>query len=62
MPITVVIADDREFLRKAIRSLLELDHDIKTVGEADNFPQTIALMRELNPHVVVMDLLHGRAG
>ncbi len=56
MPITVVIADDREFLRKAIRSLLDIDGNIKIVGEAENFPQTIALIRELNPRVIVMDL------
>lgn len=56
MPITVLVADDREILRKAIRSVLAHDGEIKIVGEAENFPETIALMRELSPNAVVMDL------
>jgi two-component system, NarL family, invasion response regulator UvrY len=56
MPITVVVADDREFLRKAIRGLLDLDRNIRIVGEAEDFPQTIALIRELIPQVVLLDL------
>jgi len=35
---------------------LDLDPDIKVVGEAENFPQTVTLTRELHPRVVVMDL------
>jgi DNA-binding NarL/FixJ family response regulator len=56
MPITVVVADDRELLRKVIRGILDCDCDIKIVGEAENFPQTITLMLELAPNVLVMDL------
>jgi two-component system, NarL family, response regulator DegU len=56
MSVTVLIADDREILREAIRDVLNLDPDIKIVGEVDDFPQTIALMRGLNPNVVVLDL------
>jgi two-component system, NarL family, response regulator DegU len=56
LPVKVLIADDRGILRKAIREVLDLDSDIKVVGEAEDFPQTIALMRELNPNVVVLDL------
>ena len=36
--------------------MLNLDPDIKILGDAEDFPQTIALMRELNPNVVVLDL------
>jgi DNA-binding NarL/FixJ family response regulator len=36
---TVLIADDRKILRNAIRKVLELDPDIKVVGEAENFPK-----------------------
>jgi CheY-like chemotaxis protein len=52
----VLVADDRELLRTAIRKVLDLDPEIRIVGEADNFPQTVALTRELRPFVVVMDL------
>jgi DNA-binding NarL/FixJ family response regulator len=56
MPITVVIADDREMVRKAIRKLLSPELEIKIVGEAGDFPETISCIRELNPDVTVMDL------
>jgi DNA-binding NarL/FixJ family response regulator len=56
MSVTVLIADDREILREAIREVLNLDPDIKIVGEVDDFPQTIASIRELSPNVVVLDL------
>jgi hypothetical protein len=54
--VAVLVADDREFLRKAIRKVLDFDPEIRIVGEAENFPQTVALTRELHPRVVGMDL------
>jgi CheY-like chemotaxis protein len=56
MLVAVLIADDRELLRNAIRKVLDHDPEIRIVGEAENFPQTVALTRELHPRVVVMDL------
>ncbi|MFY9803016.1 MAG: response regulator transcription factor [Candidatus Acidiferrales bacterium] len=56
MPVKVLIADDQDMLRKAIRDVLKVDPDIKVVGEAEDFPQVVALIRDLNPHVVVLDL------
>jgi DNA-binding NarL/FixJ family response regulator len=56
MSITVIVADDRELLRTAIRCVLNLDKEITIVGEAEDFPRTIALIRELNPQVVLIDL------
>ena len=37
MPITVLLAEDKEVVRSSIRLLLESDPDIHTVGEAFNF-------------------------
>jgi DNA-binding NarL/FixJ family response regulator len=56
LPVKVLIADDREILRNLIREVLGLDSDITVVGEAEDFPQTVALIREQNPNVVVLDL------
>jgi len=56
MPITVLLADDTEFMRKAIRRVLESEPEIEVVGEAADFHQTIKLMAALRPQVVVMDL------
>ena len=41
MPITVLLTDDKEFVRSSIRLLLDSDPEIHTVGEAVNFRQTI---------------------
>jgi DNA-binding NarL/FixJ family response regulator len=56
MPITVLVADDKEVVLSSIRLLLGLDPEIRMVGEAVNFQQTIQLATELKPQVVVMDL------
>jgi DNA-binding NarL/FixJ family response regulator len=56
MPIEVLVADDRDIIRNAIRRLLVLDPDISVVGEAESLHDTIRLASELKPHLVVMDL------
>jgi DNA-binding NarL/FixJ family response regulator len=56
-PVTVLLADDSEITRGAIRRfLLDCHKDIKLVGEAVNFAQTIQMSNDLRPHVIVMDL------
>jgi DNA-binding NarL/FixJ family response regulator len=56
-PVTVLLADDSDITRGAIRRfLLTNNKDIKLVGEAVNFAQTIQMSNELRPHVIVMDL------
>ena len=57
MPVTVLLADDAEIVRKAIRQLLtDSPEIIELVGEAADFPQTIQMTNDLKPHVIVMDL------
>src|ERR1700722_20507900 len=56
MSITVLLADDSEVMRRAIKSLLEADPEIQLVGEATSFAQTMTLTRKLQPQVVIMDL------
>jgi DNA-binding NarL/FixJ family response regulator len=56
-PVTVLLADDSDITRGAIRRfLLNNNKDIKLVGEAVNFAQTIQMSNDLRPHVIVMDL------
>lgn len=59
MPVTVLLADDHEVIRKAIRSLLTRDPEIEIAGEAISLTDTIRLTAELTPQVVVMDLHMG---
>ncbi len=55
-PITVLLVDDHEAVRKALRALLQAETDIEVVGEAENGHQAVAFATKLVPGVVVMDI------
>lgn len=57
MPIRIVIADDHSVVRQGLRMFLSLDPDLEVIGEADNGAEALRLAGELNPDVVLMDLL-----
>jgi two-component system, NarL family, nitrate/nitrite response regulator NarL len=54
--ITVLLAEDHQVVREGFRSLLEREHDIDVVGEAQSGRQAVRLTRKLRPAVVVMDI------
>jgi DNA-binding NarL/FixJ family response regulator len=54
--ITVLLAEDHQIVREGFRSLLEHEHDIEVVGEAETGRQAVQLTRKLRPAVVVMDI------
>lgn len=56
MPTKVLLADDSDVVRRAVRLLLEQDPEIELVGEATNFAETIQMLTDLRPQVIVMDL------
>ena len=56
MPITVLVADDAEVVRRELRWLLTQLPTIKLVGEAADFAQLVQMARELKPQIIVMDL------
>jgi chemotaxis response regulator CheB len=43
MPIRVLLADDAELIRRAIRRVLENHPEIQLVGEASDFAQAIEM-------------------
>jgi len=54
--IRVLLADDQALVRAGFRALLESAEDINVVAEAQNGGAAVALVRELMPDVVLMDL------
>ena len=54
--IRVVIADDHRLFREGIRLILRQEKGIKIVGEAANGPQTIDVISDLKPDVVLLDI------
>lgn len=56
-PITVMIVDDHEMVRRGASSYLEAQPDIVVVAQASSGEEAIKLARELVPDVVLMDLV-----
>jgi NarL family two-component system response regulator LiaR len=57
MAIRILITDDHGVVRQGLRMFLSLDPDIHVVGEAENGQEALEMARELEPDVVLMDLL-----
>jgi NarL family two-component system response regulator LiaR len=57
MSVRVLIADDHGVVRQGLRMYLALDSDIEVVGEASDGLQALTLAHELQPEVILMDLL-----
>ena len=54
--IRVLIADDQQLVRTGLRMILDAEPDIDVVGEATNGREAVAMTRELQPDVVLMDI------
>ena len=55
--IRVLIVDDHELLRAGLRSRLDCEESITTVGEADSAERAIVMARALQPDLILLDLL-----
>ncbi|HEX6032889.1 MAG TPA: response regulator transcription factor, partial [Anaerolineales bacterium] len=55
--IRVLVVDDHAIIRKGMRAVLELVPDIEMVGEAENGKQAVERILELDPDVILMDLM-----
>jgi len=54
--ITVLLAEDHMIVREGLRRMLELEKDLKVVGEAGDGRKAVALATRLRPAVVLMDI------
>jgi DNA-binding NarL/FixJ family response regulator len=55
-PITVLVVDDEERIRRFARLLLESDSKCSVIGEAANGRAAASMAKELSPDVIVMDI------
>jgi two-component system, NarL family, response regulator NreC len=54
--IRLLLADDHAVVRSGLRLLLDSQPDMRIVGEAENGRETVRLVSELEPDVVLMDI------
>lgn len=55
-PIRVVLVDDQALFREGLRTLLSTRVDLEVVGEAADGAEAVALVQQVRPAVVLMDL------
>ncbi len=62
-PTTIVIADDHVLVREGLKMLLSVEPDLQVVAEAGNGAAVEAMVRELSPTLLLLDLeLPGKSG
>jgi DNA-binding NarL/FixJ family response regulator len=55
-PIRILLVDDQRLMREGLRILLELEHGLQVVGEAENGESALDAYSSLWPDVVLMDV------
>lgn len=56
MTIDILLVDDQNLIRQGLKALLELETDLRVVGEAENGAIAIESVKALQPNVVLMDI------
>ncbi|MGM0385107.1 MAG: response regulator, partial [Actinomycetota bacterium] len=56
MTIRVLVVDDDTLVRAGLRLMIETQDDLDVVGEAADGDEAVALARDLQPEVVLMDI------
>ena len=55
-PIRILLVDDQRLMRDGLRTLLELEGDLKVVAEAENGQAGLDAYEQFEPNVVLMDI------
>ena len=56
----VLIADDSDVMRTAIRKILQEESNINVVGEAASFAETMQMIGDFKPDVLLLRFAHAR--
>jgi len=54
--INIVISDDHALFREGLRKLLEAEPGMRIVGEATDGEETVKVVGQLKPHILLLDL------
>jgi DNA-binding NarL/FixJ family response regulator len=55
--VSLLLVDDNAAFRASIRTLLDLEPDLRVLGEAADGPTAIQLISEFTPDIVIMDVV-----
>ena len=55
-PIRIVIADDHQMFREALRLLLAAEHDMTVVGESATAEGAVSTTRQYQPDILLLDV------
>ena len=55
-PVRILIADDHTIVRQGLASLLNDQHDLKVVGQAENGRAAVDKTLDLMPDIIIMDI------
>jgi DNA-binding NarL/FixJ family response regulator len=55
-PFKILLADDHVMFRRGIRSLIQGMDNVEVVGEAGDGLELLRLLKDIHPHLVIMDI------
>jgi two-component system response regulator DegU len=54
--VKIVLADDHQLLREGVKRIINMEKDLKVIGECGDGIRAVELCNELHPDVVIMDI------
>ena len=55
-PFRILLADDHVMFRRGVRSIIQRMDGVEVVGEAGDGLELLGLLRDIQPHLVIMDI------
>jgi DNA-binding NarL/FixJ family response regulator len=55
MPIRVIVADTQAIFRAGLRKIFALEDDIRVVGQAENYPQTLSAAKKFSTDILIFE-------
>lgn len=52
----ILLVDDHEIVRAGMKDLIESEPDLVVCGQASGAPEAVELLRQTQPHIVILDL------